>query len=154
MIPRACPWKSMKKGIDHIGNTVVFFCHDGRGRFVMGKRSQNARDEKGRWDIGGGGIELHDTVENTLKKEIMEEYCTEVLGFELLGYRDVHRVHNSEATHWIALDFKVLVNPDQVKIGEPHKLDALEWFTLDDMPVMEESHSQWPEFLKLYKHRL
>ena len=144
----------MKKGVDHIGNSVIFFCHDGKGRFLMGKRSQNSRDEKGRWDIGGGGIELHDTVENTLKKEIMEEYCTEVLGFELLGYRDVHRVNDGEATHWIALDFKVLVNPDQVQIGEPHKLDALEWFTLDSMPAMEESHSQWPEFLKLYKHRL
>ncbi len=144
----------MKKGIDYIGNTVVFFCHDGKGRFLMGKRSKNARDEQGKWDIGGGGVELHDTVENTLKKEIKEEYCTDVLGFEMLGFRDVHRVHNGEPTHWIALDFKVLVNPDMVKIGEPHKLDSLEWFALDSMPGMEEFHSQWPEFLKLYKLRL
>lgn len=120
----------------------------------MAKRSPRARDEHGRWDIGGGGLELHDTVENTLRKEIMEEYCTDVLDFEALGYRDVHREVNGQPTHWIALDFKVLVDPTKVKIGEPNKMDAVEWFSLDSMPAMEESHSQWPEFLRLYRDKL
>ena len=44
----------MQKGIDFIGITTVFFCHDGKGKFLMAKRSKNARDEHGRWDIGGG----------------------------------------------------------------------------------------------------
>lgn len=144
----------MQKGVDYIGNSVVYFCHDGKGKFIMGKRSTQARDEQGRWDIGGGGVELHDTVENTLRKEIKEEYCTDILGFEFLGYRDVHREHQGKPTHWLALDFKVLVDPQQVKNGEPHKMDAVEWFSLDNMPNMEESHSQWPEFLRLYRHRL
>jgi len=38
-------------------------------------------------------------LENT---EIKEEYCTDVLGFDFLGYRDVHREHNGKKTHWIA----------------------------------------------------
>jgi hypothetical protein len=52
----------MKKGIDCIGNTVVFACHDGQGNYLLSKRSTACRDEHGTWDQGGGGIELHDTV--------------------------------------------------------------------------------------------
>ncbi len=144
----------MQKGVDFVGMSVVYFCHDGKGNFVMGKRSLQARDEHGRWDIGGGGVEVSDSVEQTLKKEILEEYSTNVLAFEFLGYRDVHRENQGVKTHWIALDFKVLVDPVKVKNGEPHKMDEVKWFTFNNMPAMEESHSQWPEFLRLYKNKL
>jgi 8-oxo-dGTP diphosphatase len=142
----------MQKGIDFVGVTVVYFCHDGKGNFVAMRRSANARDEHGRWDIGGGGLEFGDTVEDTLRKEIKEEYCTDIINFEFLGYRDVHRVHNGNQTHWIALDFKVQIDPIQVAIGEPHKFDDLRWFTLDTLP--ENMHSQFPEFLRLYRNKL
>src|SRR3989338_6176298 len=124
----------MQKGVDYIGVTTVYFCHDGAGNFVMARRSQNARDEQGRWDIGGGGLEYGMKVEDSLRKEIKEEYCADVLDFEFLGYRDVHREHNGVKTHWIALDFKVLVARDQVVIGEPHKFDVIGWFTLETIP--------------------
>jgi 8-oxo-dGTP pyrophosphatase MutT (NUDIX family) len=140
------------KGQDYIGIGVVFFCHDGHGKFLMAKRSQNARDEKGKWDIGGGGIDTHDTVDQTLRKEIKEEYCADVINYEFLGYRDVHRKNNGRKTHWIALDFKVQIDPKQVKIGEPHKFDDIGWFTLETIP--ENSHSQFPNFLQVYKDKL
>jgi ADP-ribose pyrophosphatase YjhB (NUDIX family) len=142
----------MKKGQDFIGVGVVYFCHDGQGNFVMAKRSENARDERGRWDVGGGGVEFGDTVENTLKKEIKEEYCTDVLAYEFLGFRDVHREHEGKPTHWVVLDFKVLVDSGMVKIGEPHKFDEINWFKLDAMP--ENLHSQLPTFLDKYKTKL
>lgn len=142
----------LRKGINFTGVTVVYFCHDGAGRFIMGKRSVNARDEHGRWDIGGGGLEFGDTVEGTLRKEIREEYCTEVLGIEFLGYRDVHRENDGVATHWVALDFAVRVDPALVRNGEPHKFDAVEWFTLATIP--EHAHSQFPRFLDQYRARL
>ncbi|MEI6420564.1 MAG: NUDIX domain-containing protein [bacterium] len=142
----------MKKGEDYTGVSIVYFCHDGQGNFLLNKRSKNCRDEHGNWDPGGGGLEFGDTVESTLKKEIKEEYCTDVLDFEFLGYRDVHREHNGNKTHWIGLDFKVLVDRSKVKNGEPHKFDAVEWFTLDNLPTP--LHSQFPKFLKLYKNNL
>ncbi len=142
----------MQKGIDYIGTAVVYFCHDGEGNFLMNKRSQNCRDEQGTWDPGGGGVELHDTVENTLRKEIMEEYCTEVIDFEFLGFRDVHRENDGKKTHWIALDFKVLVNKNMAKNGEPHKFDEVRWFRLENLP--EPQHSQFPTFLENYKNKL
>ncbi|MBU4422060.1 NUDIX domain-containing protein [Candidatus Parcubacteria bacterium] len=142
----------MKKGVDYTGVTIVYFCHDGQGNFVLNKRSVNCRDEHGRWDCGGGGLDFGLTVEETLKKEIMEEYCADVLDYEFLGYRDVHREHEEQKTHWIALDFKVLINKEKVANGEPHKFDEVAWFKLDNLP--DEIHSQFPNFLELYKDRL
>ena len=63
----------MKIGVDFIGISVVYFCHDDQGNFIMAKRSIHTRDEHAKWDIGGGAIEVQDTVEQTLKKEIQEE---------------------------------------------------------------------------------
>lgn len=144
----------MVKGIDFIAVAVVYFCHDGKGRFVMGRRTQNARDERGRWDIGGGGVEMGDTLEQTLRREIKEEYGTDVLSFEFLGYRDVFRIQNGQKSHWLALDFKVLINPSQVQNGEPHKFETVGWFAKNTMPDMRECHSQLPVFLKNYQRRL
>jgi 8-oxo-dGTP diphosphatase len=113
---------------------------------------ENCRDEQGRWDFGGGGLDVHDTVEDTLRKEIKEEYCAEVLEYEFLGYRDVHREsEEGTKTHWIALDFKVLVDRDSVKNGEPHKFDEINWFTIDSLP--QPLHSQIPKYLQTYKDR-
>ncbi len=142
----------MQKGIDCIGITVVYLCHDGKGNILLSKRGQNARDEHGTWDPGGGALEIHDTVQETLRKEIKEEYCTDVLEYEFLGYRDVHREYNGSKTHWIALDFKVLVDRAKVKNGEPHKLDEVAWFTKESFP--SELHSQFPTFLEKYKERI
>lgn len=142
----------MKRGEDFVGVSVVYFCHDGKGNILFNKRGKNCRDEHGTWDIGGGRLEFGDTVENTLRKEITEEYSTDVLEFEFLGYRDVHREQGGKKTHWIALDFKVLVNREMAKNGEPHKFDAVEWFTLQNLPTP--LFSQLPTFLEKYKDKL
>ena len=146
----------MIKGIDYPGITIVFFCHDGQGKFVMAKRNKNTRDEHGRWDIGAGSLELGETVENNLRREIKEEYRTDVLGFEFLGFREMHREHDSKKTHWIGLDFKVLVDSSKVRNGEPDKFDELKWFTLEELLKLPKNqiHSQFPVFWKLYKEKL
>jgi len=146
--------QSIKRGVDYIGVSICYFCHDGEGNFAMMKRGQNTRDEHGVWDIGGGGLEFGETVEQRLRAEIKEEYCADVLDYEFLGYQDVHRTHQGKETHWIALNFKVLVDRNQVKNGEPHKFDEVAWFTLDNLPPTEEMHSQLPDFFKMFKDKL
>ncbi|HYF97907.1 MAG TPA: NUDIX domain-containing protein [Coxiellaceae bacterium] len=140
------------KGIDYTGICVVYFCHDGHGKFVMAQRNLNARDEHGRWDIGGGAVEFNETIEDTIRQEIKQEYCTDVLDLNFLGFRDVHREHDGRPTHWLALDFKVLVDATMVQNGEPHKFENIGWFTFDTMPA--NVHSQFPKFLELYKSKL
>lgn len=143
----------MKKNTQHIGIAIVFFCHDGRGNVVLAKRGVRARDEHGRWDIGAGCLEFEDaSVEGRLRKEIREEYCTEVLSFDFLGFREVHRTRDGEKTHWIALDFRVHVDAAAVKNGEPKKFDAVEWFQIDLLPTP--LHSQLSLFLEKYRDHL
>lgn len=144
----------MKPGINYIGVCVVYLCHDGQGNFVMNKRGEKCRDEVGRWDCGGGGLELHETVEKRMRAEIKEEYGTDVLEYEFLGFRDVHRINNGEKTHWIALDYKILVDKDKVHNAEPHKLDEVKWFTWENLPPDEELHSACPLFFEKYKDKL
>lgn len=141
-----------KKGVDYTGVTIVYFCHDGKGNVLMNKRGANSRDEKGMWDIGGGGVEFGATVEDTVRNELLEEYCTDALKCEFLGFRDVHRMHDGNKTHWIALDFKVLVDRAKAKNGEPNKFDEVKWFTLDTLP--SPVHSQLHVFLKNYDKKL
>src|SRR3989344_6245573 len=124
----------MKKGEDYTGVAIVYLCHDGKGNILLAKRNENCRDEHGRWDIGGGGLEFSDTIEETLRKAIKEEYSTDVLSFEFLGYRDVHRENKGKKSHWVTLDFKVLVDKEKVKNGEPNKFDEIKWFRIEDFP--------------------
>ncbi len=142
----------MKKGVDYTGICVVYFCFDNNGKLLLAKRSANCRDENGKWDCGSGALEFGDSIKETLRKEIKEEYCTDVIEYEFLGYRDVHReLGDGTKTHWVALDFKVLVDRDMVKIGEPHKFDDIGWFTKDSLP--SNLHSQLPYALKKYENK-
>jgi len=142
----------MKKGVDYPGVTVSYFCHDGKGNVVMSLRGKGSRDEQGTWDIGGGGVDLGESVSQTLRKEVKEEYCADILEQEFLGYRDVFREQNGVQTHWILLGFKVRVNPAQVKNGEPHKFDDVRWFKIGEFP--QPLHSQFMPFFEQFKDKL
>ncbi|MDO8582221.1 MAG: NUDIX domain-containing protein [bacterium] len=142
----------MIKGIDYIGICVNYICHDGNGRIVLNKRGKNSRDEVGRWDCGGGSLDFGATVDETLKKEIKEEYATDVISFEFLGYRDVFRELDGKKTHWLAIDFMVLLDPAQVKNAEPHKFDAVEWFTLATLP--SPLHFGFSQMLEKYSKKV
>ena len=120
----------------------------------MARRSLAARDEQGRWDTGGGGLDFGASVEDTLREEVKEEYGAEVSKVEFLGFRDVHRQPGGIPTHWIALDYKVQVDPTEVRNCEPHKFDEIGWFTFDSLPAADELHSQLPFFFENYRSQL
>ena len=144
--------KKAVPGIDYVGVGVVFWCHDGKGKVVLHKRSQNCRDNRGRWDCGGGALEVSESLQEAVRREVLEEYCVLPRKIEPLGFREVHQLDDGKNTHWLAFDFKVLVNKGKVRIGEPKKVDALGWFTLKTLP--KPLHLQFPEFFRKYKGKL
>lgn len=124
-----------QRGVGFVGITTCFICYDSQGRIFMAKRSSQARDEQGRWDIGGGGLDWGLTAEANVVKEIQEEYSATPSSVEFLGYRDVFRtLPDGTSTHWLALDFAALVSPEDVVINEPDKFDDSGWFTLGTLP--------------------
>ena len=99
-------------------------------------------------------MEFGEKVADCLKKEVKEEYCADIISSEFLGYYEAHRTKDGKPSHWIALHFKVLVDPKQVKNGEPHKFDEIRWFKLDNLPPASELHSQLPAEIERYRDRL
>ena len=124
----------LKKGVDFIGVTCVFLCHDGKGNFLMHKRSSNCRDEVGRWDTGSGSMEFGETPEEAVTREIEEEYCVKTKKLKFCGVRNALRMNGDTKTHWIALLYVAEVNPKKVKIGEPDKMEELNWFRANKLP--------------------
>jgi ADP-ribose pyrophosphatase YjhB (NUDIX family) len=137
----------LRRGIDHIGVSVVSIIHDGKGRILLMKRGKKARDEHGCWDICGGALEFGESIDEAIRREVMEELCTEALDIVFLNAGDAHRTnHDDMKTHWVWLLHSVLVNPKTVKIGEPHKIDEIGWFNMRNLP--SPLHSQFHNALK------
>lgn len=130
-----------RRGIDHIGVSASFVIHDGNGRVLLQKRSAGARDEQGAWDVGGGAIEFGESIEEAVRREIMEELCVTPKSIRPLTVYDAFREQNGVRTHWIIIHHTVEVDPAEVKIGEPHKVDEIGWFTSDALPTP--LHSQF-----------
>lgn len=141
----------MIPGIDYPAISVVFFCHDGDGNYLFSKRGNHCRDEHGCYDPGGGHLELHETVDQLLHRELQEEYNAQPLKYEFLGIREMHRINKGQKTHWVALDFKVSIDRKVVKNNEPYKFDELVWHRMDDLP--SPMHSQFSVALEKYKDR-
>ena len=125
------------------GVSGVFVCRDGDGRILLARRSAGARDEPGAWDCGAGALEWGETFEQAVTREVREEYGVTPGTITQCGVRNVLRPDS----HWVAIVFDVRVDPDAVRIGEPHKFDALGWFAPHELP--QPLHSQLRPTLEL-----
>ena len=141
MIDIAGEQKDLKRGIDYIGVSASFVVHDGQGSVLLQKRGPGARDENGNWDVGGGAIEFGESIDEAVKREIREELCVEPIDIQFLTLYDAFRELNGTNTHWVAIMHAVQVDPAQVKIGEPDKIEELGWFKSTDLP--SPLHSQF-----------
>lgn len=131
---------NLMRGIDFIGVNCVFWCHDSSGKVLMHKRSNKCRDEHGKWDCGGGSMEFGETFEQTVRREIKEEYGVEALEIEYVCTKNVLRENDGRKTHWIKNMHWVLVDPSKVIKGEPEKMEEIGWFDLNNLP--QPLHSQ------------
>ena len=144
---------SKHKGKSFVGIGTVFLCHDGKGKFLMSKRSHNCRDEKGKWEVPGGGLKWGVTIKDNLRREVKEELDADIIESRFLGAREVFRKdENNQQTHWIMIDYLILVDPRQVKLNEPDKADEIGWFTLSNQP--QPLHSQHKTLMKKYADEL
>lgn len=141
--------EDLRRGIDYTGVTVVSVIHDGKGKICLMKRGPKARDERGRWDVCGGALEFDESIDEGIQREVKEELCVETIDIDFMVVYSAHREHEGVRTHWIALVHAVQVDPQRVKIGEPHKISEIGWFGLDDLP--SPLHSQFAKSLEAAK---
>ncbi|HXS15101.1 MAG TPA: NUDIX domain-containing protein [Candidatus Saccharimonadales bacterium] len=123
----------MKAGIDYIGVSVGAFIINDEGDVLLVKRSQNAKNEKGKWEAPGGAVEFGEKLEDAIRREMKEELGIEI---EILT-QWVAKDHllADENQHWVPTTFLVKIKGEQKpQIMEPHKHDAMGWFALNNFP--------------------
>ncbi|HET6365061.1 MAG TPA: NUDIX domain-containing protein [Nitrospirota bacterium] len=122
----------MKKGIDYIGVGVGAVIFDSRGRVFLAKRGREARNESGKWEFPGGGVEYGETLEQAIAREVREEYGIEIDVLNLLDV--VNHLIPEERQHWVSPTFLCRIASGTPCIREPHKCDDIGWFAIDEIP--------------------
>jgi ADP-ribose pyrophosphatase YjhB (NUDIX family) len=124
----------LKPGIDFIGISTPFYCNDGKGNFLLHKRSKKARDEQGKWDFGGGKLDFGEEVKRGVLREVKEEWGVDGKIQEQLEAHSIFRTQNGKKTHWLAIPFFIKVDINKAKIMEPEKFSEMGIFELDNLP--------------------
>lgn len=80
--------KLKQPGIDYIGLGVGALIFDEQGKLLLTKRGPKAKNEVGKWEIPGGGVEFGETVEEAVVREIKEELAITISVQEMLQVAD------------------------------------------------------------------
>ena len=122
----------MKRGSDYIGVGVGALILDEAGRIFLSQRGPLAKNERGLWEIPGGGVEFGETLADALRREMREEYGIEIEVGDLLDVVD--HILPAEGQHWVSPTFICRITAGEPRIVEPGKCSAIGWFGLAEMP--------------------
>lgn len=113
------------------GACAVIF--DGDGKVLLERRSDN-----GFWGLPGGAVEIGESVEQAIKREVMEETDLTVEVKRLVGVYSDPRRHNISSypdgniTHWITVVFECARIDGKLQIS--HESTDLRYFDVGDLP--------------------
>ncbi len=119
----------MQANINGVGTGGILI--NAKGEILLLRRAKSP--EANYWSIPGGAVEFRETVEETIKREFLEEtgLICEVTDF--LGYYDY--ILQTEHRHWVSLFF-VMRNYSRMEPEnkEPDKHYRMQWFALNALP--------------------
>lgn len=123
----------MEQGVNFIGISVGAMIFNDKKELFLAKRSQNCKNEKGCWEIPGGGVNFGEKLIDAVKREIKEEFDVEIEIIEQFPAAD-HIIPN-ENQHWVPTTFLAKLKSDnKPHIMEPGKCDEIGWFSLKNLP--------------------
>lgn len=83
----------------------------------------------GQWGKPGGKIEFGETIEDGVKREVLEEIGCEPYDLQFLRCFDWF----VDDEHWIGIEFVAKIEGEP-KVMEPDKFQAIAWKSIDDLP--------------------
>ena len=118
---------------DYIGVGCGAFIVNDKNQFLLQKR--NKIPEKGYWSIPGGKVEMFETFEEAVVREIKEETDLTIEVVKLCGICDhIVDIPGEPKSHWISPSYICKVISGEPKIMEPTKHLDLKWFDIANPP--------------------
>lgn len=125
--------KEMKIGKDYIGVGCGAFIVNDKNQFLLQKR--NKEPEKGYWSIPGGRLEMYETFEEAVVREVKEETDLDIEVVGLCGICDhIVDIPGETKSHWISPSYLCKVISGEAKIMEPNKHLDMKWFDIANPP--------------------
>ena len=127
--------KNLRKKIGH--ETVIMPCAcviigDGKGNILLQKRLDD-----GKWGYHGGAIEVDESVEEALRREVFEELNLELNKIELLGIYSGAKYHhtypNGDETSCIDIVYVCHDYSGNMNFSDG-EVTRTEWFHRDNLP--------------------
>lgn len=122
----------MKPGVDFIGVGVGAMVRNAAGEVFLSQRGPKAGNERGTWEFPGGRVEYGELIEDSIKREFVEEYGMVIEIDGLLGIYD--HILPDEGQHWVSPTYIATHISGEPRILEPEKCTAIGWFAIDDLP--------------------
>lgn len=92
------------------------------------------RTDNGMWCVPGGALELGESLEEALRREVREETSLEIYEPKLFDVKaGVHMVYpNKDEVYYT--DVVYLINKFEGELKPDHESKELRWFGIDDLP--------------------
>lgn len=142
----------MKPGFDCVGVGIGAAILNEDGKLFLSLRSQNTKNERGLWETPGGGSEFGETMEQTVIREMKEEYGITVKPLKVLHVYD--HILKEDKQHWIAITFLCKVKSGTPKIMEPEKCDGIGWFSFEEAKKLKLTHTAKMDIAELERLKL
>jgi 8-oxo-dGTP diphosphatase len=110
-----------------IGTGVIIIKNN---KVLLGKR-KNAHGE-GSWCFPGGHLEFNEKIEESGKREVLEETGIKIKNIKLGPY--TNDIFKKEGKHYVTLFLIADYDSGEVKIMEPEKCERWGWFEWDKLP--------------------
>jgi len=123
--------KYEKRSRFYIGVGVGAIILNRDGKVFLTKRGPKARNEAGKWDFPGGGVEFGEKCEDAVKREIKEEFDMDIEVVELLEV--VNHILPEEKQHWVSPSYVARHISGEPKIMEPDKTEEIKWADISEI---------------------
>ncbi|MEA2007360.1 MAG: nucleotide exchange factor GrpE [Patescibacteria group bacterium] len=100
------------------------------GKVLLLKRSRKELFNKNKWDLPGGHIEKGETIEESLKREVMQETGLKIEVGPLLQFTEFEKSHKAFKQEKRGLRFIALSESEDVELGKEHS--KFVWLTFED----------------------
>jgi ADP-ribose pyrophosphatase YjhB (NUDIX family) len=116
------------------------------GQILLGKRSKKIL-EAGKWGLLGGFVDRDETLQEAVKREVMEESGYQVQNIKLLTIRDnPERPHDDRQNIY----FVFLSEATDKITNHDWEIEDLQWFAFDEIPEKEKIAFDHSENIDLY----